>query len=447
MSRSFPARRLAVLAALALPLGSAAAQTALTPGHPDLTAAPPQSYEHQIRLAGDTPRLIGRVTQEETISGDRLTIVTRTEVAAQGVDRRDTTVIAWPGLALISRSRVNGEERVRVSVADGRIVGRSVLGNLDEPLDAPFPAGAFGEGLRQRIVRSVPLRAGYTATFQRVDERGNATPATLTVTGPGEAAGTWLVEVATVASEPTQTYTVDAATRSLLRSTFAPQPNVVVEIAPAPPPPTGPVLRPGDAALDTGWLADETAAYTLRLTEPMQMDVGTSTMTRTVAGGVVTEVSTVVVPQQNMNVTTTTTADAATLAPRSYVDTGGPSETTLAYTPSAASGTTTRAGAATPVAATLAAPVFDETMIGMVAQSLPFADGYTATAEVYSAERGVQAVTFTVSGPTGDVPAWTVVATPPSGPVTFTVDAATRRLVKMTMSPQPGVTVEMTPTP
>ena len=267
------------------------------------------------------------------------------------------------------------------------------------------------------------------------------------MTGPGEAAGTWLVAVATVASEPTQTYTVDAATRRVLRTTFAPQPNITVEIGPAPPPPTGPVLRPGDAALNTGWLRDETAAYTLRLTEPMQMDVGTSTVTRTVAGGVVTEVSTVVVPQQSMNLTTTTTADAATLAPRSYVDTGGPSETTLAYTPAAVSGTTTRAGAATPVAAALAAPVFDETMISAVAQSLPFADGYTATTETYSAERGVQAVTFTVSGPTGDVPAWTVVATPPSGPVTFTVDAATRRLVKMTMSPQPGMTVEMTPTP
>ena len=64
-------------------------------------------------------------------------------------------------------------------------------------------------------------------------------------------------------------------------------------------------MRPGDPALDTSWITGDTATYTLRLIEPMQMDVGTSTVTRTVAGGVVTSTQTISVPQQGMNMTQT----------------------------------------------------------------------------------------------------------------------------------------------
>ena len=429
------------LALAALVLAPAAlAQTALTPGHPDLAAPAAQSYDYEIRLAGATPRVIGHVSQEETLTGDRLTVVTHVVVRPQNMDRRDTTVVAWPSLAPISRSVHNGEEHVRAAVAGGRLRGRSVLGNLDEPIDAAVPEGAFSEGVGIRIARSVPLRAGYTATFTRMDERGDAETATVTVTGPGPEAGTWLVEVVTPGGDPAQTHTVDGATRRLLRSAFTPQPNVTVEVAPAAGPPTGAVLRPGDAALSTAWMADETATYVLNLVEPMAMVVGTSTVTQTVAGDVVTSVQTIVVPSQNMNETQTLRASRASLMPLAQTM-AGREAVELTFAAGSVSGTK----GADPVAVALDAPVFDSSWTAEIARSLPLAAGYTATAAVYDATHGLSSVAFTVTGQedVAGAPAWIVDTVSPSGPVTYYIDAATRQLAKVRMSPQPGVVVEM----
>ncbi|HEX9952269.1 MAG TPA: hypothetical protein VGB53_10910 [Rubricoccaceae bacterium] len=413
--------------------------TRLTPGHPDLATPAVQSFDYEIRMAGPTPRVIGQVSQEETLAGDRLTIVTHLTVRPQNMDRRDTTVVAWPSLAPLSRSVHNGQEHVRATVVGGRIAGRSVLGNLDEAIDAPVPEGAFSEGVGIRVARSVPLRAGYMATFTRIDERGDPSTATVTVTGPGPDAGTWLVEVA-AAGEPAQTHTVDAETRRVLRSTFAPQPNMTVEMAPPAAAPTGAVLRPGDAALSTAWMTDETATYVLNLVEPMQMPVGTSTVTQTVEGDVVTSVQTISVPSQGMNETQTVRARRATLAPVSQTMTGQ-QEVSLTFADGAVSGT--KEGA--PVSVALSAPVFDSSWSAEIARSLPLAEGYTATAAVYDATNGLSTVTFTVTGQedVAGAPAWTVESVSPSGPATYAIDVATRRLVSFRFSPQPGVVVEM----
>ncbi|HEX8297851.1 MAG TPA: hypothetical protein VF594_01720, partial [Rubricoccaceae bacterium] len=278
---------LALAAVVLVP--SAAAQTVLTPGHPDLAAPAVQSFDYEIRIAGAAPRTIGRVTQEETIAGDRLTIVTHLAVPMQNMDRRDTTVVAWPSLAPLGRSLHSGEEHIRAAVDGGRIRGRAILGNLDETVDAPVPANVFVEGVGIRIARSVPLRAGYAATFARINERGEPSDVRVSVTGPGPDAGTWLVEVAE-AGDPAQTHTVDGETRRVLRSTFAPQPTMLIEMAPPAAAPTGAVIRPGDAALSTAWMQNETSSYVLNIVEPMQMPVGTSTVTQTVEGDVVTSV-------------------------------------------------------------------------------------------------------------------------------------------------------------
>ena len=82
-----------------------------------------------------------------------------------------------------------------MAYAGGRLTGRYVLGNLDEPVDAPVPAGAFGAGTRP-LARAGPLRAGYTATFRIVDKSGDA--ATRVHVAVVEMAdGAWPVTVAT----------------------------------------------------------------------------------------------------------------------------------------------------------------------------------------------------------------------------------------------------------
>jgi hypothetical protein len=221
---------------------------------------------------------------------------------------------------------------------------------------------------------------------------------------------------------------------------------MAIEIAPPAPPPSGPVLRPGDPALVTDWMTDSEASFVIRVVEPMQMDAGTSTTRRTVSGGEVTIETTISVPMQQMEVTTVSRADAATLAPRAHTSAGGPEAQALAFTPTAVTGTKTPAeGEATGVDVALAAPVFDASMMGQIAQSLPFADGYTATVEAYDTNLGVHAITYRVTGQSevGGAMAWTVEAASPAGPVTYVVEAATRRLVSMRMSPQPGMVVEM----
>ncbi len=203
-------------------------------------------------------------------------------------------------------------------------------------------------------------------------------------------------------------------------------------------------LAPGHPDLDTAWMAADSSTFTIRITEPVQMDVGVATITTTTAGGVTTLVSSILIPQQSMDQTTTATVAAGSLQPMTHASVGGPSQTTLTFTPAGASGSTAEAGAATPIAATFTG-AFDEAWTGAIAQSLPLRAGYVATAPIYEPDGGVQAVTYTVSGPEDDAGAavWTVRADTPDGPFTFAVDGATRRLIRMTFSPQAGVTIEM----
>ena len=224
--------------AAVLTAGPAAAQTALTPGHPDLASPPPQSFAYEVRMAGTPGRVIGSQTQGETLSGDRLVMASSVSVAMARQDHADTLVVAWPSLAPLSLAVRAPDTRVAVSYEGGRVAGRSVLGNLDEALDAPLPAGAFGPGVGPRLARSLPFADGFEATFETVDAHGAASTGRLRVVEASTAAradGTdvavWLVELA----EPgtyAMTYAVDAATREILGATVRPTPQMVVTIGP-----------------------------------------------------------------------------------------------------------------------------------------------------------------------------------------------------------------------
>ncbi len=450
-----------LLLALLLPI-AAQAQTILTPGHPDLTAAAPQSAEYDMRFAGDTLHTVGRFASTETVSGDRLTIVTldllHFELPLFEQETRDTTVVTWPGLVPVSRSAARddarGEEMYHVAAAGGRITGRLVVGNLDEALDAPLPAGVFLEGAAWRIARSVPLRDGYTATFQMADQRGDVSTGTVTVAGPdGDA---WNVTVARPPKPPT-TYTVDGATRRVLRTSFSPDATLTVEYVPLAARPAGPVLRPGDPALDLSWMRGQAPALAVRLlnTGSPPNEYGTRTSTRAVVDGVMTVTTTLtpsthsLVQMVGKTVTTTSVADAATLAPISTVVRAGPSGSSVTYAPGHVAGTRTAALGDVPVSADLASPVFDATWAMEIAQSLPLTAGYTATIETYDAVYGLQTITYTVSGPE-DVDGkavWAVASATSAGPVAYRIDGATRQLVSMRTNPGPGTAVEVTPKP
>ena len=225
--------RFALLALLLAP-AVASAQTALVPGHPDLAAPPPQSFDFVVSMEGTPPRVIGAQSQAETLEGDRLVIVSRIDVAMASEQHTDTLVVAWPGLAPLAHAVHGADEALRLTYAAGRIAGRSVLGNLDEPVDAALPAGVFGPGSGPRLARSLPFEVGYTATFQTVDAHGDVTTGRLRVAEhlPQPDVDMWTVEVTAPGSYPFL-YFIDGATREILGANVRPNPSMVVVIGPA----------------------------------------------------------------------------------------------------------------------------------------------------------------------------------------------------------------------
>ncbi len=210
------------------------------------------------------------------------------------------------------------------------------------------------------------------------------------------------------------------------------------------------VITPGDGTLVTDWVAPATRSYTIRLVQPMQQDVGTSTETVTVAGGEVTRVVTVSVPMQGMAQTDSLVADAATLAPRVQRSTGGQQDVSLEFMDEGVVGMLTpRTGEATTVTLMTDAPVFDSSWMGEIAQSLPFAEGLVARVAAFSSQSpdAPSDVVLTVTGQEtiGDRTGWAVDAD--MGPVTiqYVVDAETRALLVSRFSPQPGVRIAILP--
>ena len=222
--------RLALLALLLVPV-AATAQTVLTPGSPELAAPPPQAFAFEVRMQGQP---IGQMAQAERLEGDRLVMMSSVSVPMASVQATDTTTVAWPGLAPVARAAYGDEEAAHVTYADGRVAGRSVLGNLDEALDAPLPDGVFAEGSGPRLARSLPFADGYAATYQIVDRRGDVSTGHLAVSGPADrdGAAVWQVELREPGGYPT-TYDIDGTTREILSMTVRPNAQTVVTVGPA----------------------------------------------------------------------------------------------------------------------------------------------------------------------------------------------------------------------
>jgi hypothetical protein len=211
------------------------------------------------------------------------------------------------------------------------------------------------------------------------------------------------------------------------------------------------VLSPGDGTLTTDWLEAGSRTYTVRLVAPMRQDIGTATETTTIADGVVTRVMEVAVPMQGITQVDSVVADAATLAPRAHVSTGGAVEASLEFMPEGVVGMVTpQSGEATAVTLMTDAPVFDGAWAGDVAQSLPLVEGTVARMPAFMAQapEGAFDIILTVGAQeTRDERAvWPVEAEMGPMTMTYTVDAETRELLTTQFQPQPGVTIEIAPT-
>ena len=145
------------------------------------------------------------------------------------------------------------------------------------------------------------------------------------------------------------------------------------------------VLAPGDGVLVTDWITPGTTTYAIRVTAPVQQEVGTATETVTVADGVVTRVVRTSVPMQGVSQTDSLVADAATLAPRLHRSTGGMQGASLEFMAEGVVGVLTpRTGEAATVTLMTDAPVFDGAWAGEIARSLPFREGLVARAAVFA---------------------------------------------------------------
>ncbi|MEM7789555.1 MAG: hypothetical protein AAF594_17685, partial [Bacteroidota bacterium] len=183
--------------------------------------------------------------------------------------------------------------------------------------------------------------------------------------------------------------------------------------------------------------------------QPMQQDVGTSTETIVLDGGEVIRTTVLSVPMQGMEQRDSLRAEAATLMPLLNRSGGGAAEVSLEFMAEGVVGTSTPRGGETETIMEMTdAPVFDGSWIGDIAQSLPFAEGLVAKAPVFTAQGGFIDAVMTVTGQetVGDRTGWTVEID--LGPQTLTqvVDAETREMLVLRLSPQPGVVIEMTPT-
>ena len=113
----------------------------------------------------------------------------------------------------------------------GTVTENGVATELDVEMD-----GSFGGGMTRRIMRSLPFEDGLVASFRQLGADGEFSISRISVTGQedyttsdGDTVRVWTV-VEVEDSQPDYTYYVDVETRELLRTTFEPQPGVLVEI-------------------------------------------------------------------------------------------------------------------------------------------------------------------------------------------------------------------------
>ena len=214
---------------------------ALVPGHPDLAGAELQLGEAAMVMRQSQPEVspTWQITETTTRDGDGTLVVvmaaTLVRDSAQTV--RDTARVAWPSLAPVSRHRVvarSGGTTVERLSYDGRaVVGVYGDAASPSPLDLTLPEPVFDARSITLVARSLPLRAGYSATVPLFSASSRLETRTLTVVGretietADGAVSAWIIE--DQSEGPTRRYAVHPDTRDLLSTTYSPSLGTVIE--------------------------------------------------------------------------------------------------------------------------------------------------------------------------------------------------------------------------
>lgn len=214
---------------------AAAGQNRLTPGSPALIAVPAETIAYKVLVVQPVQQEFGDITTTQSIADGRLTIISNVQIPQAGQNQQDTTVVAYPSLAPISRVEVTPSEIERSVYADGRMTTTTTAGDEVTTTEADLN-DAFGPGVTRVLIRSLPLAEGYTASFDQMDADGEVSTSRVTVTGQeaytlpdGTETMVWVV-VEVEEGTPDYTYYVDATSRALHKMSFSPQPGVVVDI-------------------------------------------------------------------------------------------------------------------------------------------------------------------------------------------------------------------------
>ncbi|MEO0560457.1 MAG: hypothetical protein AAF170_20015 [Bacteroidota bacterium] len=212
-----------------------AVANAITPGSDALVAVEPQTVTMTVRLIQPQEQDLGTVTATETLADGQLTIMTDVQIPAAGQNQQDTTVVAYPSMMPISRVQVTPNRVSRATFADGMMTGTVTEGEEVTNVEASLEGG-FGPGITNHLVRMLPFAEGYVTSFQQIDSTGDVSLSQLSVTGqesyttPSGSEHTVWVIVEVEEGRPDYTYYVDTETRELLRTAFAPQPGVLLDI-------------------------------------------------------------------------------------------------------------------------------------------------------------------------------------------------------------------------
>ena len=404
-----PARLLLPALAAVLLTSAASAQTVLQPGHPDLMTRE-LSLDDQlmaVRIAEPAVQDIGTMVYEVERAGDRVTLVTTSNVPMLGQTGAVTATFEWPSLRPVSRERTVEAGADRVAYDGTRVTGEYGRNSFDPlPFDITLRTTPFAPETLPILARALPFRDGYVATVPTFSAGRRLRDVTLTVIGQedfsrgdGSTADTWVVEETSEGrGARTQRYYVDAATRDLVAVSFAPEEGTTVVTEPtteealaevAANRARGEALRPGSEVLAVDALESYSQDYVIKVVQPVQQDAGTQSRTVTVDrdAGTVTIQSETEIAIAGQKSSETVVAAYPSLRPISSTSDNNGVVTDLTYSDTGVSRTLTPADTESPdYEMEFEEPVFDSSFLFEVVRLMPFEQDYQAAFQTFSSD-------------------------------------------------------------
>ena len=468
-----------LLALTLLLAGTASAQDiVLTPGHPDLNVATLtlSDVNQDVRMIEPQPTALGLNAETLRLDGDVLTLVSRSDIQLEGGIRIDSTRLAWPSLALLSQTIVRGTNSGQATIGDGQLEGAFGEDDAQAPFAFPRTEPVFAAAALPLLVRALPLdQTGYEAevTVFSPDSRfkdiyltvGDTETVTLSSGREVDAV------VVSQAGGPsgTQRHYVDPDTREIVRTEVRAQ-GMVIHVTPV----TDAELvalqavdavdqaaaaaeraaaaqnqiMPGDASLVE--ISPQMVTYAVKVVEPVQQDLGTVTVTETIADGRLTIANDINIPQAGQVQQDTTVFEYPSLVPISRVEVK-PNETVRAtFTNGQMTAVTTSGDETTTVEADLE-DAFGPNITRFLVRALPFAEDYLASFRQINSDGEISTSQLRVTGQETHTMSdgtertvWVVLETEEGNPdYTYYIDTETRELLKNAFAPQPGVRIEI----